>query len=88
MRRDGTKNVSQIKGLALLFFRKKAGFYVWASFSVGAVVITLIKWYLAGSVSLLIIGRHHRRYSDALRCQRAYEKTIEWYLSMHKTLVK
>ena len=56
MRRDGTKNVSQIKGLALLFFRKKAGFYVWASFSVGAVVMTLIKWHLAGSVSLLIIG--------------------------------
>ena len=48
--------IGMVSGLALLFLRKKAGFYVWASFSVGAVVMTLIKWHLAGSVSLLIIG--------------------------------
>lgn len=49
--------IGMVSGLALLlFFRKKAGFYVWASFSAGAVVMTLIKWRLAGSVSFLIIG--------------------------------
>lgn len=42
--------------ILLLFLRKKAGFPVWVSFSVGAVIMTLIKWHIMGKVSLLIIG--------------------------------
>jgi hypothetical protein len=39
----------------LLFPKKKYGFYIWAGFSMGAVIMTIIKWSLAGSASFLFI---------------------------------
>lgn len=48
--------IGMVTGLILLLFpRKKVGFSIWASFSAGAVMMTLIKWYLAGGVSFLMI---------------------------------
>ncbi|MEY8763736.1 MULTISPECIES: hypothetical protein [Clostridium] len=49
--------IGMLTGLfILLFSRKKFGFYIWALFSVGAVIMTLIKWNIIGSASFLIIA--------------------------------
>ncbi|CAB1250101.1 hypothetical protein ACFHWD_02165 [Clostridium sp. MT-14] len=49
--------IGMLAGLViLLFLRKKLGFYIWALFSIGAVVMTIIKWNIVGRVSFLIIA--------------------------------
>jgi hypothetical protein len=49
--------IGMVAGLAiLLILKRKAGFYVWALFCVGAVIMTIIKSNIIGSVSFLIIG--------------------------------
>ncbi|WP_446897083.1 hypothetical protein ACSVC9_08605 [Clostridium sp. LBM24168] len=49
--------IGMLAGLAvLLFLRKKLGFYIWALFSMGAVIMTIIKWSMVGRVSFLIIA--------------------------------
>ncbi len=44
-----------VTGLAILIFSgKRAGFYIWASFCAGAVIMTLLKWNISGMFSSLI----------------------------------
>ena len=49
--------IGMVAGLAvLLFSRRKFGFYVWAVFCVGAVIMTIFKWQRLGSASFLIVA--------------------------------
>lgn len=41
--------------LVMLIGRKMGGFYLWAIASVGAIVMTCIKWSILGSASFLIV---------------------------------
>jgi hypothetical protein len=49
--------IGMLTGLLILLFRKKkCGLFLWVLFSAGAVVMAVLKWYLAGSASFLIIS--------------------------------
>lgn len=48
--------IGMVAGLmALIFAKYKAGFCIWAAFCAGAVVMTCLKWHLAGHATFLII---------------------------------
>ena len=49
--------IGMVSGLMVLIFaRKIAGYCIWASFSLGAVVMTIIKISFTGSITFLFIG--------------------------------
>lgn len=49
--------ICMVAGLFILIFAEKQGGYcLWASASIGAVVMTIIKWHLAGGGSFLMGG--------------------------------
>lgn len=48
--------IGMVAGLLMLLFRrKKFGFDLWALSSAGAVVMTIIKWSIVGSMSALFV---------------------------------
>lgn len=48
--------IGMLVGLfVLLFLKKKAGFYLWVLFCIGAVIMTIFKWNIIGSVSAIFI---------------------------------
>lgn len=40
----------------LLLFKRAGGFYVWAGFCAGAVIMTVTKWTISGKASFIIIA--------------------------------